>query len=69
LYVTQEMKSPAKPPNYYASLNTQWAKSLKKQSARVYFWQHGTLFLVPNNKNALLQTVFWRFCPLGEMFE
>jgi len=23
---------------------TQWAKSPKKQSVRVYFWQHGTVF-------------------------
>jgi len=37
-----------------------WAKPLKKQSVGVYFWQHGTL-----TKNALLQTVFRRFCPMG----
>jgi len=29
-------------------LLTQWAKSPKKQSLGVYFWQYGTVFWVPN---------------------
>jgi len=27
---------------------SQWAKSPKKQSVGVYFWQQGTVFWVPN---------------------
>jgi len=40
----------------------------KKQSVGVYFWQCGTGLWVPNNKNALLQTVcfcdfaYWVIC-------
>jgi len=30
------------------------------KSVGVYFWQYGTVFY----KNALLQTIFWWFCPL-----
>jgi len=37
---------------------SQWAKSPKKQSVGVRFRQHGTVFQVLINKNALLQTVF-----------
>jgi len=46
--------------------STQWAKSSKKQSGGVYFWQYGTVFWVPNFiKTHSFRLLFWRFCPLG----
>jgi len=39
-------------------VSAQWAKSPKKGVCRSVFL---TIF-----ENALLQTVFWRFCPLGK---
>jgi len=52
--------------NIAKSITTQWAKPLKKQSVRSVFltiW-HCTLSAALT-KNALLETVFWRFCALG----
>jgi len=38
-------------------LKNHWAKSPKKKSVGVHFWQHGTVIRI--YKNALLQTVFF----------
>jgi len=37
------------------SVKAQWAKSPKKQSVGVSFWQHGTVFWVPNWLSTLLK--------------
>jgi len=46
-------------------VSAQWAKSPKKGVCRSVFL---TIFecRINKNANALLQTVFWRFCPLGK---
>jgi len=48
--------------NYTA--NTQWAKSPKKQCI---FDNMALYFEYQIDENALLQTIFWRFCPLGQV--
>jgi len=45
-----------------------WAKSPKKQSIRVYFNNMALCFECQIIKNAPLQTVFWRFCPLSASY-
>jgi len=40
----------------------QWSKSPKKQSVGVYM---ALYFECGIDKNSLLQTVFWQFCPLA----
>jgi len=56
LMVYQEVKNI---PSGFMEIS-QWAKSPKKQSVRVYFWQHGTVFWV-----TLFQTVFMVILPTG----
>jgi len=46
---------------------TQWAKLPEKQSVECIFDKHCILSVESTKtKNALLQTVFWLFCPLGK---
>jgi len=59
--------------HYCQNPSTQSAKSPKKPSVGVYFWQYRSVFLtiwhciLSAELNALLQTVFWLFCPLGSL--
>jgi len=57
--------------NQYKTLSNVRAYSVgkiaEKTVCRSVFWQNGTVFGVPINKNALLQFLFL-FCPLGRLF-
>jgi len=50
----------------YKLCNNPVGKIVEKAVYRIVFFDNMALYFeCRNNKNALLQTFFWRFCPLG----